>query len=123
MLSRIPVFSPRPQRFLLTEEELPADTRYCWRPYIASLAVSRPFRRRGIARQLMDEAEQLACRWGHNEILLEVAMTNLEAIRFYEALGYRLLRQQTAGIATQVDVRSFWWDMYSVGKYIMGKRL
>jgi len=111
------------QCFLLTEEELPADARYCWRPYIASLAVSRPYRRRGIARELMHEAEHLARRWGHSEVLLEVAMTNLDSIRFYEALDYRMLRQQTAGIATQVDVRHFWWEKYSVGKYIMAKRL
>ena len=41
------------------------------RPYVASLAVDRAYRRRGVARCLVGEAERVARSWGHGEVLLE----------------------------------------------------
>merc|ERR1712070_645752 len=61
-----------------------------------------------------------ARKWGNKEVLLEVAQTNVGAIRFYERLGYKVLTSDGRGTgAMQVDVRPFWWDVYPVRKYVM----
>ena len=65
-------------RFELTKDSMPEGRQYVWRPYIASLAVRPADRRKGIARQLMQEAERTARRWGYRELMLEVSLRLLK---------------------------------------------
>lgn len=57
--------------------------------YINAVTVFEPFQGRGIARQLMDFAEDLARGKGFNQTSLHVFAENGPAIRLYERRGYR----------------------------------
>mmetsp|Transcript_380 Transcript_380/g.962 ORF Transcript_380/g.962 Transcript_380/m.962 type:complete len:293 (+) Transcript_380:61-939(+) len=119
------LFNERERRFELTIDEMPTGRgTYSWQPYVASLAVQQDYRRRGIARLLMHEAEVTAKQWGYNQIMLEVAQCNEEALSFYRRRGYGLVREDSSGTgATEVTVRFFWWDVRSVEKFIMRRSL
>lgn len=58
------------------------------RGWINLLAVDPAFRRRGIGRRLMDSAEALLRARGCPKINLQIRATNVEAVAFYERLGY-----------------------------------
>ena len=67
--------------------------------------------------RLPQQIERVARRWGHRELLLEVACDNLDAIRFYKAEGYRIEGSDVRGTgATSVAVRGFYWDVQPVEK-------
>ncbi|EOD17501.1 hypothetical protein EMIHUDRAFT_118574 [Emiliania huxleyi CCMP1516] len=90
------------------------------RPYVASLAVDRAYRRRGVARCLVGEAERVARSWGHGE----VSAQNEPALAFYRREGYRVVRSDVAGTgAEEVDTSGLWWSFYQMPKYILRKRL
>lgn len=61
---------------------------------VLRIGVADGHRRRGLARQLLTvllaEAEQRGCA----EVLLEVAVSNLAAIRLYESVGFRELARR-----------------------------
>ena len=59
------------------------------RGWINYLAVSPDHRRNGYAKQIMEAVEQLIRETGSPKINLQIRMTNLEAIRFYESIGYK----------------------------------
>ncbi len=60
--------------------------------HVLSVAVDRNYRRRGIGRALMIEAEKnLRSEYGCNLIYLEVRVSNEPAINLYKKLGYRKL--------------------------------
>jgi ribosomal-protein-alanine N-acetyltransferase len=58
--------------------------------HILNLAVHNDFRKRGIATELMNtvlgESKEKACRL----LYLEVRVSNLEAIKFYERFGFKV---------------------------------
>lgn len=58
------------------------------RGWINFLAVAPAHRRRGIGRMLMEEAERRLLAEGCPKVNLQVRTGNVEAIAFYEALGY-----------------------------------
>ena len=58
------------------------------RGWINYLAVAPEFRRRGIARALMNEAEKLLRIAGCPKINLQIRSSNAEVIAFYRAIGY-----------------------------------
>ena len=58
------------------------------RGWINLLAVEPDFRRQGIARAMMDEAEARLRALGCPKINLQVRESNSEAIGFYERIGY-----------------------------------
>jgi [ribosomal protein S18]-alanine N-acetyltransferase len=60
--------------------------------YVVTLDVAPPYRRRGLARRLMEDTESRARATGAQEIALHVYTGNLGAIAFYEALGYNRMR-------------------------------
>ena len=60
--------------------------------YIVTLDVAPGFRRRGLARTLMQQTESRALAAGAHEIALHVFTGNIDAITFYESLGYSRLR-------------------------------
>jgi ribosomal protein S18 acetylase RimI-like enzyme len=63
--------------------------------YISNLAVSREFRRRGIAQELLIECEQITIDWGYAELYLHVMADNLGGRRLYEKLGYEIVSTET----------------------------
>jgi ribosomal protein S18 acetylase RimI-like enzyme len=58
------------------------------RGWINYLAVAPDYQRQGIARQLMQAAEDKLQSLGCPKINLQVRETNMQVIAFYEALGY-----------------------------------
>ncbi|MDY7013441.1 MAG: GNAT family N-acetyltransferase [Cyanobacteriota bacterium] len=60
--------------------------------YISNLAVSRSYRRQGIARKLLLSCEPMALDWGFREIYLHVLEDNQQARQLYSSSGYRLYR-------------------------------
>ena len=60
------------------------------RGWINYLAVSPRFRRRGLARKLMEHAERVLAAAGCPKINLQVRTSNDEVIKFYESVGYRV---------------------------------
>lgn len=59
---------------------------------MSNVAVSRKFRRRGIAEELVKQVEMISRnQWGYNECYLYVEERNTPAIRLYQKLGYRKL--------------------------------
>ena len=61
-------------------------------PLMSNLAVSRRYRRRGLAESLVKAAERIARKeWGYDECYLYVEKRNTAAVRLYQKLGYRTL--------------------------------
>jgi GNAT superfamily N-acetyltransferase len=56
--------------------------------YIGKLAVAPPFRRRGVLRALIDEADKLARRRGKSFLELQTRVELVENHRTFEALGF-----------------------------------
>lgn len=64
----------------------------CNAPLMSNLAVSRQYRRRGLAEQMVQAVETTVRKeWGYTECYLYVEERNRAAIRLYEKLGYRRL--------------------------------
>lgn len=61
------------------------------RGHISGIAVRPDCRRRGFGRTLMRAAEEAFRADGFTRLTLEVRPSNREALKFYEALGYRRL--------------------------------
>ena len=59
-----------------------------WRGYIYRLAVDPAFRRRGIARRLVDTAHDSFVRWGARRITALVETDHPWAVSFWSAVGY-----------------------------------
>ena len=60
------------------------------RGWINYLAVAPEYQRRGIARQIMDEAERLLREAGCPKINLQVRTANAQVIEFYKSLGFKI---------------------------------
>lgn len=59
-------------------------------PLMSNLAVGKKFRRKGVAEELVKQAEDLARReWGYDECYLYVEKRNAAAVKLYRKLGYR----------------------------------
>ena len=69
----------------------PTQHRYV---YISNLAVSRDFRRRGVAQELLTNCEQIAKSWGFTEIHLHVMGDNDRGRNLYEKLGYEIVSRE-----------------------------
>ena len=62
--------------------------------YIWTIEVLPAYRRRGVARQLLERLEQNACEAGCSVIELHVSVRNLEGITLYVSAGYELIGVQ-----------------------------
>jgi ribosomal protein S18 acetylase RimI-like enzyme len=60
--------------------------------YVSSVVVDPTHRRRGYAKQMLDEAYRTAKRAGRRYVALDVLETNTPARTLYESVGYRALR-------------------------------
>lgn len=59
-------------------------------PLMSNVAVSRKWRRRGIAEVLVKEIERMVrLEWGYDDIYLYVEQRNKPAIRLYQKMGYK----------------------------------
>jgi ribosomal protein S18 acetylase RimI-like enzyme len=75
-----------------TNYRQPTPHRYV---YISNLAVSRDFRRLGIAQELLLDCERLTTAWGYTELYLHVMGNNDRGRRLYEKLGYEIVSRET----------------------------
>ncbi len=71
------------------------------RMYVHSLA-----RRQGIARQMLQSAEDVCRRQGVSRLVLSTSEIQVAALRLYKTTGYRLLREETADVATNKTIGS-----------------
>ncbi|WP_310487692.1 GNAT family N-acetyltransferase [Chamaesiphon sp. VAR_69_metabat_338] len=62
--------------------------------YISNLAVSRDFRRRGVAIELITSCEQLTKTWGYSKIHLHVMANNERGRNLYQKLGYEIVSSE-----------------------------
>jgi ribosomal protein S18 acetylase RimI-like enzyme len=60
------------------------------RGWVNYLAVQPELQRRGIAKQLMLEAEKLLLAAGAPKVNLQIRATNLRVQKFYQSLGYQI---------------------------------
>lgn len=63
--------------------------------YIACMAVDVATRRRGIALQLLQAAEEQAQEWDQHVAALHVYKTNEVAVKLYERAGYTPLKEDS----------------------------
>jgi ribosomal protein S18 acetylase RimI-like enzyme len=60
------------------------------RGWINYLGVAPEYQRRGIARQIMEEAERLLRKAGCPKINLQVRTSNAQVIEFYKSIGFKV---------------------------------
>lgn len=61
-------------------------------PLMSNLAISKQYRRRGLAEELVKSAESIARKeWGYDECYLYVEKRNVPAIKLYKKMGYKTL--------------------------------
>ena len=61
-------------------------------PLMSNLAISKQYRRRGLAEELVKATESIARKeWGYNECYLYVEKRNVPAIKLYKKMGYNPL--------------------------------
>lgn len=63
--------------------------------YVSNVVVDPAYRRRGYAKQLLEEARRIAKGAGRRYVVLDVLENNHPARTLYESLGYRPLRTKT----------------------------
>jgi ribosomal protein S18 acetylase RimI-like enzyme len=62
--------------------------------YLSNLAVSRDFRRRGLAQELIRSCEQQTIDWGYTELHLHVMGDNERGRKLYQKLGYETVSSE-----------------------------
>ncbi len=62
--------------------------------YLSNLAVSKDFRRRGVAQKLIERCEQQTVEWGYTEIHLHVMGNNERGRNLYQKLGYEVVSSE-----------------------------
>jgi len=59
--------------------------------HISGIAVDKEFRRNGVGMQLLKAVDATFLAEGYDRVTLEVRISNMEAIKFYEDHGYKSL--------------------------------
>jgi ribosomal protein S18 acetylase RimI-like enzyme len=78
--------------------------------YVDALAVEPAFRRRGVARTLLEQAEGVAAAGGFDGVALDTGLHNAPARALYSAAGYRereIRRAPTAAVARAIGGPGF----------------
>ena len=81
------------------------NTKIPGRYLVVNVAVDPDFRRRGIARALMQHLQAMARQRGARELLLQVVKDNKPAVDLYLSLGYRKLGSMTTWASSVSRVR------------------
>lgn len=68
------------------------------RPYLSDLAVNEGWRRRGVAKALINQCEDEIRLWGKYELFLRVEKQNIAALKMYDSLGYVCVPHHFFGI-------------------------
>lgn len=66
--------------------------------------VAPDVRRQGVARTMLTEAERIAVDWGLTRLVLSTAAIQEAALALYRSAGYRLVREEVAGAASNKTV-------------------
>ncbi len=66
--------------------------------------VAAHLRRRGLARAMLERAEQVCCGEGCDRIVLSTSELQQPALALYRAAGYQLIREETATAQTNKTV-------------------
>ena len=83
---------------------------------IANVAVHPDFRRRGIARSLMERAMEAVVQKRGRAILLQVRDDNAEAIHLYQSLGFKLMGTMSSWHTSATNLNEL--DLVSAGPTI-----
>jgi ribosomal protein S18 acetylase RimI-like enzyme len=80
--------------------ELSVRTKYHWLgkeecPYLANLAVSKDYRRKGIGNKLLKHCDQITVGWGFQQIQLHVLADNTQAQELYWKNNYKIKQVET----------------------------
>jgi ribosomal protein S18 acetylase RimI-like enzyme len=73
------------------------------RGWINYLAVAPEYQKRGVARQIMEEAERLLRQAGCPKINLQVRAANAQVIEFYKSIGFKIDDVVSMGKRLEVD--------------------
>lgn len=66
-------------------------------PLMSNLAISKRYRRKGLAEDLVRAAEAIARKeWGYDACYLYVEQRNAPAVKLYQKLGYRTVWEDDA---------------------------
>ena len=68
------------------------------RPYLSDLAVHTGWRRKGVARALIQKCEEKAKTWKKCELYLRVEEKNQPALQMYHSLGYDAIPHHFFGV-------------------------
>ncbi len=79
--------------------------------HTVSIAVLPEYRRNKIATQLIDASTSGMKEYGAEELFLEVRISNSAAVKLYESLGYKILK----------ELRHYYRDME--GAYLMAQKV
>jgi ribosomal protein S18 acetylase RimI-like enzyme len=95
----IAVYTDRGKSQVIGTIELGVRTAHFRQPYhryvyISNLAVSRDFRRRGVAQELIKNCEQLTKAWGYSDLYLHVMGSNERGRGLYQKLGYESISSE-----------------------------
>ena len=79
--------------------------------HTVSIAILPKFRRNGIATRIIKLSNAAMSGYGAEELFLEVRVSNEAAVRLYEALGYKIIK----------ELRNYYRDME--GAYLMAMKV
>lgn len=82
--------------------------------YLSNLAVSKEYRRQGVAQQLLQACERIALDWGFHELYLHVLEDNHAAKRLYYKAGYRV---------RSIELNPIAWALGKPRQLLLAKRL
>ncbi|GJE99369.1 acyl-CoA N-acyltransferase [Phanerochaete sordida] len=83
-----PEGSTEPVGVIVCKQSFHHEDRRRNRGYIAMLSVHRAWRKRGIARTLVQKSIEIMRKSGANEVVLETEFDNSAALSLYESLGF-----------------------------------
>jgi ribosomal-protein-alanine N-acetyltransferase len=79
--------------------------------HTVSIAVLPEFRRKGVASRLINASVDAMKKYGVDELYLEVRVSNTSAVKLYESLGYKIVK----------ELRHYYRDME--GAYLMAQKV
>jgi ribosomal-protein-alanine N-acetyltransferase len=79
--------------------------------YVVTIDVADPYRKHGIATQMLAAGEQWVRSFDGAGMLLHVYLKNDAAIAFYERMGYKRLGVQTSFYGNRLDGAMYWKDL------------